>query len=483
VIRSTATRSDLGASGRRLLQAAARLAAVGAAAGLGLLILGPGALNGSRDTLGHELRAELEQEGFTGRTESTLTRRLGRPVDVKLANLGRLLWFDTVTGLNGDNTCAGCHSPTNGFGDTQAIAIGIENNGIVGPNRRGPRNMRRAPTVINTAFFPALMWNSRFSSLSGDPFDNSAGFEFPAPEGMTLSNHPQLLVSQAFIPPTERTEVAGFGFAGDNDAIRAEVARRLDAVPGYRRLFGEIFPSVRSGASIEFAMFARAIAEFEFSLTFANAPIDRFARGDEGALTSSEERGGLLFFGKAGCVSCHSVSGASNEMFTDFRTHAIGVPQLVPRSTNNQFDGIAANEDFGRQEITGDVHDRYAFRTPSLRNVAVEAAYMHDGAFTSLRAAIRHHLDVRASLLSYDPSAQRLPSDLAGPIGPVTPLLDALDPLVSVRIELTAAELDDLVAFVARGLLDPRAGPARLRPLVPKTLPSGRRPLTFEFGR
>ena len=483
MIPSTATRSDLGASGRRLLYAAARLAALGAAAGLGLLILGPGTLSGGHDALGYELHAELQQEGFTGRVESTLTRRLGRRVDVKLANLGRLLWFDTITGLNGDNSCAGCHSPTNGFGDTQPIAIGIENNGVVGPNRRGPRNMRRAPMVINTAFFPALMWNSRFSSLSGDPFNNRAGYLFPAPEGMTLSDHPHLLVAQAFIPPTERTEVAGFDFDGDNDAIRTEVARRLDAVPGYRRLFGEIFPGVRSGGSIEFTMFARAIAEFEFSLTFANAPIDLFARGDEGALTSSEKRGGLLFFGKAACAGCHSVSGTSNEMFTDFRTHAIGVPQLVPQVTNNQFDGAASNEDFGRQEITGNVVDRYAFRTPSLRNVAVEVAYMHDGAFTSLREAIRHHLDVPASLLSYDPSAQGLPRDLAGPIGPVTPLFDALDPLVSRRIELTAVELDDLVAFVARGLLDPRAEPARLRTLVPKTLPSGRRPLTFEFGR
>ena len=483
MIRSTATRFDLGASGRRLLKAAARLAAIGAAAGLGLVTLGLGTVNGGRDALGHELRAKLEREGFTGRVQSTLTGRLGRPVDPKLANLGRLLWFDTVTGLNGDTTCAGCHSPTNGFGDTQPIAIGIENNSIVGPDRRGPRNMRRAPMVINTAFFPALMWNSRFSSLSGDPFDNSLGFQFPAPEGMALSDHPHLLVAQAFIPPTERTEVAGFGFEGDNDALRAEVARRLDLIPGYRRLFGENFPDVRAGAGIEFSMFARAIAEFEFSLTFANAPIDRFARGDEGALTWSEERGGLLFFGKAECASCHSVSGASNEMFTDFRTHAIGVPQLVPQVTNNAFDGVSANEDFGREEITGDGRDRYAFRTPSLRNVAVEAAYMHDGAFTSLRAAIRHHIDVRGSLFSYDPSAQGLPPDLAGPVGPVSPLLAALDPLVAKRIELTDVELDELVAFVARGLLDPRAEPARLRLLVPKTLPSGQAPLTFQFGR
>ena len=129
--------------------------------------------------------AKLRQLGFTGRIESTLEQRLGRRLDNRLANLGRLLWFDTITGLNDDHACGGCHSPTNGFGDTQSIAIGIDNNGIVGPHRIGPRNQRRTPMVINTAFFPTLMWNSRFASLSGDPFDNTSGFTFPTPEGLS----------------------------------------------------------------------------------------------------------------------------------------------------------------------------------------------------------------------------------------------------------------------------------------------------------
>ena len=289
------------------------------------------AYGGARDrSLDGRLAQRLQELGFTGRVESTLTTRLGHRVDPQLSDTGRLLWFDTVTGLNGDNTCAGCHSPTNGFGDSQPIAIGIDNNGVVGPDRAGPRNMRRSPSVINTAFYPSLMWNSRFAALSRDPFDNTAGFFFPAPEGMSLSDQPHLLTAQAFIPPTERTEVAGFDFPGDNDAIRAEVLRRLNEVPEYRKLFGRSFPEVRAGAPITFDMFGRAIAEFEFSLTFANAPVDRYARGERDALTDQEKRGALLFFGEAGCVSCHSVSGESNEMFSDFREHVLAVPQLAP---------------------------------------------------------------------------------------------------------------------------------------------------------
>ncbi len=112
------------------------------------VLLASHALGGAPDrSLDGRLAQRLSELGFTGQIESTLTTRLGRPLDPRLANIGRLLWFDTITGLNNDNTCAGCHSPTNGFGDSLPIAIGIDNNGIVGPDRTGPRSMRRAPMV------------------------------------------------------------------------------------------------------------------------------------------------------------------------------------------------------------------------------------------------------------------------------------------------------------------------------------------------
>jgi cytochrome c peroxidase len=170
-------------------------------------------------------------------------------------------------------------------------------------------------------------------------------------------------------------------------------------------------------------------------------------------------------------------------MFTDFEEHSIAVPQLGPSLTNNSFDGPDASQDFGREDATGDPADRYRFRTPSLRNVAVEAAYMHDVAFTTLAAAIRRHLDAIASLLAYDPAAQRLPADLAGPIGPTTPLAEALDPRLAGPTVLAPSEFTDLLAFVRNALLDPRATPESLRKLVPKSVPSGRAVLSFEFDQ
>src|SRR5499427_8465098 len=290
-----------------------------------------------------QLETVLAQLGFTGSIESTLEHRIGRHIDHQLADLGRLLFFDTVSGLNNDNNCSGCHSPTSGFGDTQSIAIGIDNNGVVGAGRAGPRNQRRTPMVANTAFFPNLMWNSRFASLSNDPFDNSDGFLFPPPEGLSLSYLPHLLVAQAFIPPTERVEVAGFAFPGDNFDIRNEVLRRINNVSEYRKRFGKIFPSVHAGGPVTFDMFGSAIAEFEFTLVFADAPIDQFARGQANALSDEEKQGALLFFGKARCVDCHRVSGPSNEMFSDFNQHVIGVPQIAPLTGNVTFDGPSQN--------------------------------------------------------------------------------------------------------------------------------------------
>lgn len=445
-------------------------------------IISPGTQHGeghdNDEQLDRKLSTMLRRSGFTGKIEATLQRRLGRSIDRKRAELGRLLWFDTLTGLHDDNSCSGCHAPQNGFGDTQSIAIGIDNNNLVGPDRSGPRNQRRTPMVLNTAFFPNLMWNSRFSSLSGDPFDNRQGFKFPEPEGLTLSHLPHLLAAQAFIPPTERNEVAGFDFPGGNHEIREEVLRRLNNAPAYRRLFGQLFAEVRHGGPITFEMFGKAIAEFEFTLTFADAPIDRFARGEGKAMTKDQKEGALLFFGKAGCVQCHAVAGKSNEMFSDFKQHVIGVPQVAPSNTNSVFDGPGANEDFGLEQVTQNEADRYMFRTSPLRNVALQPTFFHNGAFTRLEDAVRHHLDVFQSARSYNPT--HLDSDLTGTPGPIEPVLARVDSRLATPIHLTSKEFRQLVDFVRNGLLDERARPERLRKLIPRQVPSGRQLHVFQ---
>jgi len=444
---------------------------------VGILVITPKtSASSGDDTLNEQLTAVLKQHVFTGRVGLSLEQRLGRKVDNQLADLGRLVFHDSLLGLNDDNSCSGCHAAHLGFGDSQSIAIGIDNNNIVGPDRAGPRNQRRAPTLLNNVFYPALMWNSRFNSVSGDPFDNSAGFQFPLPEGFSLSALPHLLTAQAFIPPTEKPEMAGFhaSVPGTNDGIRAAVVERLNANSDYRKLFGKNFPEVKSGGPIIYEMLARAIAEFEFTLVFADAPIDKFARGQKNAMTEDEKRGALIFFGSGNCVSCHAVSGQSNEMFSDFHQHVAGIPQIAPLVGNVTFDGPGANEDFGLEQVTGDANDRYAFRTSPLRNLALQPAFFHNGCFTRLEDAVRYHLDAIGSAPSYNPVVADVAADLRGPQGPIAPVLAHLDPALATPITLSTDEFNQLIAFLRTGLLDAKANSHDLRQLIPARVPSGR---------
>ena len=431
---------------------------------------------GGDNVLDDQLGAILRQHGFTGRIGSTLEQRLGRRINNRLADLGRNAFHDSLLGLADDNSCSGCHGAPFGFGDSQSIAIGVDNNNIVGPDRMGPRNQRRTPMVLNNAFYPALMWNSRFSAISGDPFDNSAGFLFPPPEGLSLSNMEHLLGAQAFIPVTENPEMAGFSpsLPPGHDGIRDEVVARLNANRNYRQLFGQIFRSVRMGGPITYEMLARAIAEFEFTLVFADAPIDKFARGEHEAMTNDQKRGALLFFGQANCVSCHKVAGQSNEMFSDFQMHVAGIPQIAPAFGNVTFDGPGANEDFGLEQVTGNPNERYAFRTSPLRNLALQAAFFHNGAFTRLEDAVRFHLNAVGRAPSYDPVQSGLDLDLAGPRGPMGPVLARIDPALASPVSLTNREFRQLIEFLRVGLRDPKANEDELRKLIPRRVPSGR---------
>lgn len=206
----------------------------------------------------------------------------------------------------------------------------------------------------------------------------------------------------------------------------------------------------------------------------ANAPLDRFARGEPDAMTAGQKRGALLFFGRANCVACHAVAGPSNEMFSDFQARRIGGPQLAPvfgvGTGNTIFDGPGENEDFGFEQTEGDLALRYTFRTAPLRNLKVAPAFFHNGAFGTLEAAIAHHLDAEASLRGYDPRAHGVPPDLSP--GPFDGILAAgIDPLLRTPIRLTEREFRDLVEFVRDGLFDRRV--RRFCELLPPAVPSG----------
>jgi len=505
------------------------------------------------DRLDERLARVLRQAGFTGRVQETLEGRLGRRVDHRLADLGRVVFFDNILGLHRDNACAGCHSPAFGFGDSQSIAIGTDNNGIVGPDRTGPRNQRRAPFVANVGFFPSMMLNLRFVSRSGDPFDLGLGASVPFSIGgdtvwvpgaacidatcFDPAKMTTLLSVQGHFPPTELVEMSGFcaDHPGDVDplvyppphvvssgavadtvpeaipgpngsppdstdasyAIRQKVQARFNANSEYVSRFAALFPEA-AGGHVTFAMIGAALAEFQLSTSFADAPLDRFARGHIDALTEPEQRGALVFFTTGQCLNCHGVAGASGEMFTDFQNHVSGVPQIAPKTYglraggdpldpddfpgNLAFSGPGQDEDFGREEVTGDAADRYAFRSSPLRNIALQPAFFHNGSFTRLEDALRYHLNTLRLARAYDPTAAGIDADLRVRRGPIDPVLARLDPGIAAlgELHLSHQEFHDLVEFLRRGLLDPAARPENLCKNVPRRVPSGLRVLRFE---
>jgi len=171
-------------------------------------------------------------------------------------------------------------------------------------------------------------------------------------------------------------------------------------------------------------------------------------------------------------------------MFSDFQMHVVGVPQIAPEfgaGTGNMiFDGPGQDEDFGLEQVTGRAADRYKFRTSPIRNAALQPAFFHNGAFTRLEDAIRHHLDVFESARGYSPVRAGVDRDLTRRLGPIEPVLDRIDPLLATPIDLSAREFNALVAFVRDGLLDERAKRQSLCDLIPAEVPSGFPTMRFE---
>jgi cytochrome c peroxidase len=236
-------------------------------------------------------------------------------------------------------------------------------------------------------------------------------------------------------------------------------------IAAYRALFAAAFPEVRDAGDLSFAHAARALAAFIVSaFTALDSPFDRYLAGNPVGLGERQRRGALLFFGKARCVRCHS-----GPLLSDGRFHALAVPQVGPGTG-------ASGGDAGRAEVTGRVEDTGLFRTPALRNVALTGPWMHDGAFSSLEATVRHHLDPAASLGGYEASrdvpviASCSPALDPDPARSVARALARLDPILAPPISLTEEETRAIVEFL--NALTDRASIWR-PPALPAEVPSG----------
>lgn len=336
-----------------------------------------------------DLRERIEAAGVysPGRNDSFPGAR---------ADLGQLLFFDPELSGNRNVACSSCHLPSDHAGDGQSLGRGQGATGA-GTERVGGVDLpRNAVSPFNRSFSESLLWDGRIERLA----DGSIRAPVVLPEGIET-----LMEAQALLPFLDRDEMRGY--AGDLDvrgdpnelaviadddpqAVWDAIMARLMAIEAYRAAFAAAFPDVPPGEHT-IAHAVRAIVRFEMRLwELTDTPFDRFIgsehrRPEEQALSPDARRGAELFFGDAGCDRCHNGPLLSDDAF-----HNIGVPPFGP----GKVDGI----DEGRFLVTGDPLDRFAFRTPPLRNVVMTGPYMHNGSIGTVGAAIEQHLEPESVL-------------------------------------------------------------------------------------
>lgn len=434
--------------------------------------------------------------------------------------LGQLLFFDKILSGNRNISCATCHHPNHATADGVALGIGEGGAGL-GPERRVAegeavlgRIPRNSPALrfVGAKEFTRLFHDGRVEADPDGPWPS--GFWTPAreqlPEGLE-----NVLAAQALFPVLSDVEMAGG--RGENPIADAAalrrfggkggawdlLAERLRQIPEYVGLFQLAYSEIDGPEDITFVHAANAIAAFEAdAFRFDDSPFDRYLRtGDEGHLTPAARRGMDLFYGDAGCAVCHS-----GKFQTDQEFHAIAMPQIGPGKSDGKDQSYwnatgygARLEDFGRAAVSGDPADRFRFRTPSLRDVALTGPWGHAGAFATLEDVVRHHADPAGSLEAYRLVPGHLPElgaveqpAAAGarythePVNPARrddfdrrdswvqqrPALRARIAAANERVPtpLSDAAITDLVAFLET-LTDPRS--RDLEHLIPERVPSG----------
>lgn len=313
------------------------------------------------------------------------------PMTEAKVELGRHLFYDKRLSRDGSMSCATCHEQAKGFSERRPLAVAF--NGAVGH--------RNAMGLANVGYLPVLTW---------------------------ANPNMKRLEVQALVPIFGDNPIE-MGMGGREQ----ELFRRIRAEPIYHQLFKAAFPE--DGGDVSLKTITRALASFQRTLISADSPYDRYKYGRQpNAINPSAKRGEELFFShRLECYHCHSGFNFTNNM-----QHArSGFPEVGFHNNalyNIDRKGAYPRSATGLAEFTGRAEDMGKFRTPSLRNVAVTAPYMHDGSAASLDAVLDH----------YSAGGRTIRIGPNKGVGAKSPLRDPL--IVGPR--LTAAEKRDVIAFL-----------------------------------
>ncbi|PZU11970.1 MAG: di-heme enzyme [Sphingomonas sp.] len=301
--------------------------------------------------------------------------------------LGRQLFYDTRLSSNGSLSCGNCHEQAHAFTDGLRVHVGVH----------GDDGIRNVPSIVNLAWMPALNWaNPALSRLE----------------------------AQALIPLFGSTPVE-MGMGGTEEKLFDTLTRD----PAMFALLKAAFPDKDR---FDLEALTGGLAAFIKTIISFDSPYDRYKRGgDPHAISAAAKRGEALFFSeRLECAHCHGGLNFSDNFqsadapFPEFGFHNTGL-------YNEDGQGAYPKLNTGAREITGIADDEGRFRSPSLRNVAITAPYMHDGSIATLAEVIRDHYAIGGRAAK-------------GPHG-ASPLRD---PLIT-GFEISDAEIADVEAFLA----------------------------------
>ncbi len=370
------------------------------------------------------------------------------PLSTAKIELGKLLFHETGIAKNprklssaGQFSCASCHHAAAGFqaGRAQGIGEGGFGFGFMGEGRsihpdyfnnpiwKDSLDVQpiRTPTALNVAYQTNMLWNGQFGA-TGANRGTEAAWTAGTPKSF---NH--------------------LGFEGvETQAIAGQVVHRQQVdqefcqeYSEYMALFTAAFGTVPQSIEELRIHTGLAIAAYERTLLATEAPFQRWLKGTSNALSDAEKRGGILFFGKANCVSCHNGPALNSMEFHAYGMNDIYTQAGIVGATEHSV------ENLGRGGFTGNAADHYKFKTPQLYNLREAGHLGHGASFRELREVV----DYKNAGVAQNP------------VVPASQLAEEFRPL-----QLSAAEVNDLVAFLENALFDPH-----LERYVPAALPSG----------
>lgn len=293
----------------------------------------------------------------------------------KIKELGKLLFFDPILSRNNQRACASCHQPDKAFAENRKTSLALDGTSVL---------KRNAPTLVNAAFQTKFQIDGR-------------------------ADTPERQMHLVLFNPDEM------------GSTENSIIEKLLKSDEYRELFKNAF---NTEAEINFSMVKYALGVYIRSLIALNSPFDRYMRGELTLLPENVKNGFNLFMGKAACATCHfppAFNGTVPPGYSETEIEVLGVTK------NDDFQNPILDDDLGAFFISQIEYHKFGFKTPTIRNIALTAPYMHNGSFNDLEKVMEFYNEGGGAGLGLNVTFQTLPSD---------------------KLNLSSKEISDIIAFM-----------------------------------